>query len=217
MASERCSPYLPFTFPRSAWGLKNWLRTSLGSSKSQEKLWKPPGALPEPFKRPSAGIMRLWCNLGTISHQFSPPQKVLGASKSSGPQKSSKSVVLSVSSRFRHFHLEPPLELDVGPPWAASGGPRSLKPVLNLILDRPRALQECFWRAPESSKSGPSGLQEPSRPPRCPSGSPRKSQRPNKRPRGCSKRPPGRNFQPRGLLKKSAKKIKNTLDPSEQH
>ena len=211
-ASDFPPAYLPFTSPRSASGLKNWLQTLLGSSKSQDKLRKPPRALQEPFKRPAAGIMRLCCNLGTISYEFSPPQRGLGTSKTIK--------ILRAVCKFRGFAIFGSSRLSSSmsdPLWRLLGGPRSLKPVLNLILDRPRAVQECFWRAPEASKSAPSRLREPSRPPRCPSASPKRSQRPNKRPRGCSKRPPGRNFQPRGPLKRSAKRTKNTLDPSEQH
>ena len=59
--------------------------------------------------------------------------------------------------------------------------PRWLKPVLQIVLDRPRAVLYTSFSASEASKSAPRGLQEPSRQPRCPRGPPR---RPRTAPRG---------------------------------
>ena len=174
------------------------------------------GSLQERSKSPSRGLQQASCAYAAVWEPF--PMNSHLPREASGPQKPIE--ILRAVCKFRGFAIFGSSRLSSSmsdPLWRLLGGPRSLKPVLNLILDRPRAVQEWFWRAPKASKSAPSRLREPSRPPRCPSASPKRSQRPNKRPRGCSKRPPGRNFQPRGPLKRSAKRTKNTLDPSEQH
>ena len=76
--------------------------------------------------------------------------------------------------------------LDFGPSWAPFWGafwpPRWLKPLLDFLLERPRAVQEYFF-------FGPGALQERSKRP------PRGFQEASRRPRG-SKRPPGSHFGP---------------------
>ena len=65
----------------------------------------------------------------------------------------------------------------------AFGPLRSLKPVLETLLDRPRAVQEHFFSALEASKSTSRGLQE------------------LKRLQDRSKTPPGTDFNPSGTLR----------------
>ena len=87
-----------------------------------------------------------------------------------GPQKSKnyeKNKLFWRSSVFRSSRLLDsdsmldPLGLTFGGPLA----PKRLKPLLECLLERPRAVQDHFFPAPKGSKSGPRHLQDCSKSP----------------------------------------------------
>ena len=82
MASQTCSLNLFLTSCRSVSGLQEKLFCAPRRVQEASRLlFFGSGGLQEPFKRPSAGIMGLRCDLGAIFYRFSPPRGGLGTSK----------------------------------------------------------------------------------------------------------------------------------------
>ena len=143
---------------------------------------RPPRALQEPFKRLSAAITQLSSNPKPFLINFDLQRAA------PGPQKPLKSIEKQWFLKKSRFELESPLGLDVGPPLASLLGafwpPRWLKPVLEFLLDRPRAVQEHFFPAPEPSRNAPRAIRKPLETPPEPA-------KPFQRLQEASKRPPG--------------------------
>ena len=145
-ASKRCPPNLPLTSRRSVSGhFEATLNAPRWSLEASKQIFIGSGSLQKPFKRPSATIVQPSCNSTQFFVDFELPKVT------PGPQ--------TPSSRFRHFQLESPFGLKcltlLVPILGAFRPPISLKTVLGPVLDRPRAVQEHFFSAPEDSKSDP--------------------------------------------------------------
>ena len=129
-------------------------------------VWRGPRALQEASKRLSAGFrvedairIRFWTHFWL--------QK-----ESPGPQKSLKFIELWLKTKVSPFsawiNFGPHFGTLLGSILGASWTPRWLKPVLGIVLGRPRAAQEDLRSTPEASKSAPRALQEACRrPPGC--------------------------------------------------
>ena len=140
---------LPLTSRRSGSGVQGALQATFF------RIRRPPRALQEPFKRLPAAIAQRSGNPMPFYIDFdlqkAPP----------GPQKSRKSIEKAmvfeefafrarVASWARFWTL-------LGSVLGAFWPPRWLKPVLEFLLERPRAHQEYFFSASEASNSVPRG------------------------------------------------------------
>ena len=164
MGGQRClfQPllYLGPISPGPSWSdLKRSKMAPRGFQATFLRLWKPPRALQEPFKRPSATIKQLSCNQNRFCIDFG-PLKV-----TPGPQKSMKSIEKTmvfeeiafsaqVASWTRFWTLLASL-------WGAFWLLRWLKPVLEFLLERPRAVQDNFFRPQDRSKRHPRASRKP--------------------------------------------------------
>ena len=142
------------------------LENHLGPAKSRSRvfffrLWRRPRALQEPIKRLSDAFSvdaTFWTPFWTPFWQ---------RKGGLGPQKSSKSYVLCATFVILPFSAPLAFGPRFGPLFGTLLGafwpPRWLKPVLELVLDRPRVDQEHFLSAPDGSKSAPRGQKEGSK------------------------------------------------------
>ena len=132
------------------------------SKSTSYRLQERPRAFQDAFKRPSQHLQHRCCDWGPVLVPFLLPKGGPGTLKIKEFRKTSSKFcdfALFCWSRLWDSIWDPVL----GAFWPS----RWPKPLLEILLERPRADQEDFFSVPEPSKSAPRGLQDRSkRPPR---------------------------------------------------
>ena len=163
MGGERCSPHRSLTSHRSPSG---HLATIISAPRRLQETSKllfvrlrtPPRAIQEPFKRLSAAITQLRSNPMPVYIEFDPQNRPRGLKNQWLLFKTIhfEDIAFSfqVVSWTRFWTL---LASVSGAFWP----PRWLKPVLEFLLERPRAVQDFFFRPQRRPKRRPRAPHKP--------------------------------------------------------